>query len=1129
MMDSGLREEIAKTSPEIPFRSSTSHTHHTWARTFRSRPELYIRPQSLEEIQKIVTLARRCRRRIVVVGCGHSPSDLTCTSSWMVNLDNYSGVLKVDKDKKTLLVEGGIRLANLNTEANKHGLTIPNLGSIDEQSIVGAIATATHGSSLKHGLLSDNVRSLRIVLSNGRAVRCSAEQNQDLFRASLISLGALGIITELEYQMTDACNIEWTQTLLSLSNILERWETNLWTEKEFTRVWWMPYMKRVIVWSAEKTTKSECAPVESFYGGSVGFHTYHNLLWLSNYVPWILPAVEWFVFGLQYGFKTGNSTTAVEPLRTGLLMNCLYSQFVNEWALPLRKGPEAISRLSSWLNGEAGSGIPFSSKGLYVHCPIEVRVSDTSIRNGPRPFLDNTVADGPTLYLNATLYRPYHQDPPCRDRYYEAFEWLMRDMGGKPHYAKNFQYTTSAYIRRSLGPAFSQWQRSRDEADPEGMFLGEWHARTLGLGADHDDEHEHERKHKPYALLERELSRHPSRDGGQFWVGQVPALTHRQPTGLLGLQDQPIHMTEKASAGLASPSASSSVSSFDMMHGAEAQQSVLFDGEEGFDEEDEEVNDVDDDDSDTDRDDRSDSAFHVLAAVQLAIESGEHDAQDGSADEGQEEGAAIDGEGEDVAGGAAVHVGGVDGGSVGDGVDGGEGGGAFGGGTGDGVGDPGEDDDVAGVDAGDHEHHGDVAGRGGGGGGGEDEGGHADDERDGDVQEAFAGAVGVPGVEESGDHGEDVGGRGQEQAVDLAVAQRLHDRGEEVGHRRRGDDAQEEQHEDPDFDIFEREHHAMPERLLAARHPVIHADVLLQAPDRELALFLRQPLGRAREIGQDEKGDDGNETCESPGDQGSGVEHRGSESEFFAGVPAGKIEETAREVCSLYEAEEESNHHQIREALRSRSRGGDDAPHDHDGGEVQRRLTDLVEEQVGRDLHKDVADEKNADAGLVLRIGQVEVSLKPWISRQPRSGDIVSVEIVLSLHGQLIVHPAAGESSLVEHTIMYMMMTGGSSLRSTLRTSARSNRIRSSPLRACTRGGGTMPGSSDASSEGEEELMASGDVMIQPRTARLRTLYKQSAVDPIWNHSRKGPIHLAFSWDAQLVAKDTGLGHTATL
>lgn len=569
-----IQQELAKTDPSIPFRASASHTHYTWAKTFSCRPELYLRPQTLEEIQKIVNLARKCRRRIVVVGCGHSPSILTCTSSWMVNLDDYDRLIKVDKQKKTLLVQGGIRLRQLNDEANKVGLTIPNLGSIDEQSIVGAIATATHGSALKHGLLSEAVKSLQIVLSNGHAVRCSSEQNQELFRAALISLGALGIITEVEYEMTDACNIEWTQSLEPLSKILDTWDSTLWTTKEFTRVWWMPYMKRAIVWSAEKTDKPERAAEANFYGGSVGFHTYHNLLYLSNFVPFILPWVEWFVFGMQYGFRTGQTTSAVEPLRTGLLMNCLYSQFVNEWALPLSKGPEAINRLSAWINNEGDKGgIPFSNRGLYVHCPIEVRVSDTS-RHEPRSYMDNTNPDGPTLYLNATLYRAYLQDPPCKDRYYEAFEWLMREMGARPHYAKNWQFTSSSYIQQAFGENLSKWTQIRNEADPEGMFLGEWHRQALGLGED-----------TQLALEEKEVGRKPAKPGScQFWLGSLQNSGDGPAANTIGGDgEQPAVSSVKV---LHSPSASSSGESFDMMHGAEAEKSTLFTGSE-YDEEDE--------------------------------------------------------------------------------------------------------------------------------------------------------------------------------------------------------------------------------------------------------------------------------------------------------------------------------------------------------------------------------------------------------------------------------------------------------------------------------------------------------------------------------------------------------------
>lgn len=575
-----IQEEVQRTDPDVPFRATVKHTHHTWAKTFQSRPELYIRPRTLAEIQKVVNLARKCRRRVVVVGCAHSPSDLTCTSSWMVNLDEYQSVLKVDTAKKTFLVEGGIRLRKLNQEANKVGLTMRNLGSIDEQSIVGAIATATHGSSLWHGLLSDSVRSLRIVLANGQAVRCSKNQNEDLFRAALVSLGALGIIVEVEFEMIDACNIEWTQTLSPLTEILSKWDNTLWTQKEYTRVWWMPYMKRAIVWSAEKTDKPERAAESSWYGGSVGFHTYHNLLWLSNKIPSILPWVEWFVFGMQYGFKTGRTTSAIEPLRTGLLMNCLYSQFVNEWALPLSKGPEAITRLSAWLNREPQEKhkIPFSNRGLYVHCPIEVRVSDTSKDSERiRPYLDNTVEDGPTLYLNATLYRAYLQDPPCRERYYEAFEWLMTEMGGKPHYAKNFTFTNAVQIEGMLGEGLQEWTKVRNEADPDGMFLGEWHRRNLGLG------------HGRFTLEEREVTRSRATDGGQLWVGQ------QHSSAITGLGDDSVMHPmagDHATMGpvnpgrSTSPSASSSASSFDMMHGAEAEKSHLWHGDENDDEED---------------------------------------------------------------------------------------------------------------------------------------------------------------------------------------------------------------------------------------------------------------------------------------------------------------------------------------------------------------------------------------------------------------------------------------------------------------------------------------------------------------------------------------------------------------
>lgn len=487
----------------VRFRATTGHVHRTWARTFSSLPELYVRPQSEAEVEKAVTLARRCGRRVVVTGSGHSPSDLTCTSSWMVNLDGLGDVVSVDAEARVVVVQAGMRLRALGEALAARGLALANLGSIDEQSVAGAMATGTHGSSAHHGLVvSDAVAGLRITLAAGVSVACAADERPDLFAAALLSLGALGVVTQLTLRVLPAFDLVWRQTIDADAVLLDDWD-RVWHRSEFVRAWWLPYTRRAVVWRADKTgdddDDDEARPPShapgagrrgGYYDGAVGRHVYHALLYLAQWAPRILPWVEWFVFGMQYGFADGAATAGVQPGREALLVNCLYPQFVNEWALPLAKGPEALRRLASWLHrlapGDAGyvaHGIPFSADGLWVHAPVEVRVGGLARgpRLRPRPLLDPAVDDGLTLYLNATLYRPFCRDPPCRRRYYQAFEWLMRDLGGRPHWAKNFAVSRPD-LEAMYGDRLDRFRRVRDHVDPDGMFVGPWHRRHIMPG-----------------------------------------------------------------------------------------------------------------------------------------------------------------------------------------------------------------------------------------------------------------------------------------------------------------------------------------------------------------------------------------------------------------------------------------------------------------------------------------------------------------------------------------------------------------------------------------------------------------------------------------------------------------------
>ena len=452
----------------------------------------------------------------------------------MVNLDYYSEVLNVNPSSKLVTVQAGIRLKELcRVLKDHHGLALPNLGSINEQSIAGALTTGTHGSSMKHGILARSVVGLRIMLSNGSVVSCSAEHSSDLFKAALVSLGAIGIIVEVTIKVVPHFNIAWRQRLVTLDYVVRSWDM-LWSGSEFTRVWWFPYMKKCILWEADKTHEALQQRKTSWLRGRIGYHAYHAFLYIAQFFPRILPWIEWFVVEVQQG---GQEASAVESGDEGLLLDCLYSQFVNEWAIPLDKGTEALERLSAWLNGDQeASRIPFSAKNVWVHAPIEVRVvNDTGSQT--RAFLDNTMVGQPSLLLNATLYRPYHRDPPAHIRYYQAFEYLMKEFGGRPHWAKNFSGVTADDIAE-MYPDLPQWKRVREHVDPEGMFLGSWHRRLL---FSQDEQHD-------LTLAEQESATESKAGGGVMWYGEIPgkALSRQ-------------HSEE----------------SFDLMHGAEAEKSVL--------------------------------------------------------------------------------------------------------------------------------------------------------------------------------------------------------------------------------------------------------------------------------------------------------------------------------------------------------------------------------------------------------------------------------------------------------------------------------------------------------------------------------------------------------------------------
>lgn len=508
-----------------------NYVFKNWAGIYSSRPQLYFQPKTIDEVVDIVKTASKEGKTVVTVGSGHSPSDMCVTDQWLMNLDKLNQVLEIVENKEDgyadVTVEAGIRVFQLNEYLSEKGYAIQNLGSISEQSVAGIISTGTHGSSPYHGLVSSQYVNLTIVNGKGEILFLDSENQPEVFRAAMLSLGKIGVIVRATIRVIPAFNIKSTQEVIHFETFLNNWET-IWTSSEFIRCWWYPYTRKVVLWRGIKTSEAITPSRKSWWGTTLGRFIYECLVWASVKIyPALTPLVENFVFHQQYGrVETfGNGDVAVQSSIDGLNMDCLFSQFVDEWGCPLNNGPEILRSLDYSITQAA------QNREFFVHVPVEVRCSNTTLPQdaptytertstsaGPvfgnilRPYLDSSASHlryAPlsdvtnsqlTLYINATIYRPFGCNTPIH-KWFTLFEDTMGAGGGKPHWAKNFLGSTSLaagkvksekdyadYEMRGMATKIKEWygedllkfREIRSQQDPNDVFLAnkEWAIRN---------------------------------------------------------------------------------------------------------------------------------------------------------------------------------------------------------------------------------------------------------------------------------------------------------------------------------------------------------------------------------------------------------------------------------------------------------------------------------------------------------------------------------------------------------------------------------------------------------------------------------------------------------------------------
>jgi hypothetical protein len=127
-----------------------------------------------------------------------------------------------------------------------------NLGSISDQSLGGVITTATHGTGVNYGVISTNVRALKILLADGRTVTCSRTEESELFTATLCGLGATGLVLEVLLDVEPAFRLREVQEPMMFDDVVKHLD-DLAKESQHTRLWWYPVVDKLICSTADRT------------------------------------------------------------------------------------------------------------------------------------------------------------------------------------------------------------------------------------------------------------------------------------------------------------------------------------------------------------------------------------------------------------------------------------------------------------------------------------------------------------------------------------------------------------------------------------------------------------------------------------------------------------------------------------------------------------------------------------------------------------------------------------------------------------------------------------------------------------------------------------------------------------
>src|SRR5438034_4264028 len=201
----------------------------------RTRVRELLRPRTRDELAEIVHSASRKGLPISVSGCRHSMGGQQfATDSICIDTRSLDRVISFDQERGLIEAEAGIQwpqlirtyLAAQRDSAKQWGIAQKQTGA-DTFTLGGSLSSNIHGRGLAMKPLISNIESFTLINAEGKAIRCSRDENNELFRLAIGGYGLFGLINRVTLRLVPRQKLRRVAEIIRADNLPKRFEERI--------------------------------------------------------------------------------------------------------------------------------------------------------------------------------------------------------------------------------------------------------------------------------------------------------------------------------------------------------------------------------------------------------------------------------------------------------------------------------------------------------------------------------------------------------------------------------------------------------------------------------------------------------------------------------------------------------------------------------------------------------------------------------------------------------------------------------------------------------------------------------------------------------------------------------------